>query len=82
MDLDAARRELYQVTPTRFTATRDAMATEARDAGDRELASSLKKLRKPSVGAWLANLLVREQSGDVERLVNLGAELRTPDRNR
>ena len=48
--------------------------------GQRELAASLKKLRKPSVGAWLANLLVAEQSSDVEQLVDLGAELRIPKR--
>ncbi len=56
------------------------MATEARDEGKRELASSLRKLRKPSVGAWLANLLVFEQRSDVEQLVQLGAELRSPRR--
>jgi hypothetical protein len=56
------------------------MAAEARQAGQPELASSLKRLRKPSVGAWLANLLVFEQSDDVERLVDLGAELRAPNR--
>jgi hypothetical protein len=81
MNLETATRELYRVAPARFTTTRDAMATAARDAGQRELASSLKKLRKPSVGAWLANLLVLEQSSDVEQLVDLGAKLRAPQRN-
>jgi hypothetical protein len=80
MDFEGASKELYRAAPFRFTATRDALATRAREAGDRELASSLKKLRKPSVGAWLANLLVLEQSVDVEHLVNLGAELRTQPR--
>jgi hypothetical protein len=56
------------------------MSDDARQAGQRDLASSLKKLRKPSVGAWLANLLVLEQSSDVQRLVDLGAELRAPKR--
>ena len=80
MDLERATEELYRVTPARFTSARDAMAAAARDAGQRELAASLKKLRKPSVGAWLANLLVSEQSSDVEHLVDLGAELRMPKR--
>jgi hypothetical protein len=78
MDLESSLQELYRVAPVRFTSTRDAMATEARDTGQKDLASSLKKLRKPSVGAWLANLLVLEQSRDVEQLVDLGAELRAP----
>lgn len=56
------------------------MAVEVRHAGHPELASSLKNLRKPSVGAWLANLLVLEQSSDVEHLVDLGMELRAPKR--
>jgi hypothetical protein len=80
MELDNATVELYRVAPVQFTAARDAMAVEARQAGQLELASSLKKLRKPSVGAWLANLLVLEQSSDVEHLVDLGAELRAPKR--
>ena len=78
MDLESATQELYGLTPTHFTAARDAKASEARQTGRPELASSLKKLRKPSVGAWLANLLVLEQSSDVERLINLGGELRAP----
>jgi hypothetical protein len=56
------------------------MAAEARQAGRPELASSLKKLRKPSVGAWLANVLVVEQASDVERLIRLGFQLREPKR--
>jgi hypothetical protein len=78
MELESATQELYGLAPARFTSARDAMAAEARQAGHPELASSLKKLRKPSVGAWLANLLVLEQTNDVERLVSLGAELRAP----
>ena len=78
MDLEGASQELYGLAPSEFTAARDAKASEARKAGCPELASSLKKLRKPSVGAWLANLLVLEQSRDVERLIDLGVELRAP----
>ncbi len=78
MDLESAGRELYGLAPSQFTAARDAKASEARQAGRPELASSLKKLRKPSVGAWLSNLLVLEQSSDVERLIDLGVELRAP----
>ncbi len=81
MDLERASHDLYRLAPTQFTAARDAKASKARQAGRPELASSLKKLRKPSVGAWLANVLVLEQSRDVERLIDLGVELRTPKRN-
>src|SRR5258708_4361550 len=80
MDLESAILELYRVAPALFTAARETLVAEARQAGDTELASSLKKLRKPSVGAWLANLLVFEQPSDVEHLLDLGAELRSPKR--
>lgn len=40
------------------------------------MASSLKALRKPTVGAWLANLLTRQRTKDIDRLIALGAELR------
>ena len=80
MELERATRDLYRTAPAEFTAARDVMAAEARQAGDSELASSLKKLRKPSVGAWLANLLVLEQASDVKRLIELGAQLRAPER--
>lgn len=79
MDLESTSQELYGLVPGEFTAARDAKASEARKAGRPELASSLKKLRKPSVGAWLANLLVAEQSREVERLIDLGDELRAPE---
>jgi hypothetical protein len=78
--LESSTRELYRLAPPHFTAARDTMVADARQAGDPELASSLKKLRKPSVGAWLANLLVLEQSKDVEHLVDLGVQLRAPKR--
>jgi hypothetical protein len=78
MDLKSESQELYRLAPSAFTAARDTKASEARKAGHPELASSLKKLRRPSVGAWLANLLVLEQRRDVERLITLGDQLRTP----
>ncbi len=77
MDLAGVSEELYGLNPAAFIAARDARVSEARQAGDRELANSLKKLRKPSTGAWLANKLSREQSLDVERLIGLGDALRS-----
>ena len=62
MEFDGTRRELYCVMPKEFTAARDAKVSEARGQGNSGLANSLKGLRKPSVGAWLANLLVRGTS--------------------
>lgn len=77
MDLAGVSEELYELNPAAFIAARDARVSEARQAGDRELADGLKKLRKPSTGAWLANKLSREHALDVERLIGLGDTLRS-----
>ena len=76
MDLATIAAELYGLPPKQFTAARDARATEARTAGDKDLATSLKQLRKPSVGAWMANMLVRRQPREIEQLIELGETLR------
>jgi len=78
MDLESTARELYGLTPAQFTAARNAKVSEARKAGSSDVAASLKELRKPSAGAWLANLLVRERSKEIENLIVLGDNLRTP----
>jgi hypothetical protein len=78
MDLESATDELYGVIPSEFTAARNAKVAEARKAGLGDVANALKKLRKPSAGAWLANLLVRERSHEIEGLIQLGDGLREP----
>lgn len=76
MDLPAIAEELYGLPLGEFTAARNARAAAVRDAGDRQLAQSVRKLRKPSTGASVTNLLVRERSREIERLIGLGAKLR------
>jgi hypothetical protein len=77
MKLSDVAHELYGLPVKEFTGTRDARASEARKAGDRDLADSVKRLRKPSTGAWIVNRLVREKPRDIERLINLGTTLRS-----
>lgn len=76
VDLDTIAHELYGLKPSEFTSTRDARAAEARREGDKALAADVKKLRRPTTGAWLANLLARERHDQVDRLLDLGASLR------
>ncbi|MFC9913129.1 hypothetical protein [Streptomyces sp. NPDC127197] len=76
MDLDAVADELYGLRPEDFVAARDARAAAARKAGDRALAEKIAGLRRPSLSAWASNLLVREQPGEVEPLLQLGEGLR------
>jgi hypothetical protein len=68
--------ELYALAPDEFTAARDAAARQARDAGDRELAATVKQWRRPPLGAWLVNRLVHAHPDEVDELLDLGASLR------
>ena len=71
-----AADELYALPPEEFTAARDERVKAARAAGDRKLAAALGRLRRPTVSAWVLNLLVRDQPEVGEQLVELGGELR------
>ncbi|MER8225110.1 hypothetical protein ABTZ58_31970 [Streptomyces sp. NPDC094143] len=76
MDLDAVADELYALRPEEFTSARASAVAAARTAGDRELATRIGALRKPSLAAWVSNLLVRSRPGEVEPLLRLGEGLR------
>jgi len=74
--LNAIADELYGLLPAEFVSARDRHVTEARHAGNPDLAAAVKKLRRPTSGAWLANMLVRERQADVRSLLELGATMR------
>ncbi|QCD61006.1 hypothetical protein [Streptomyces hawaiiensis] len=76
MDYDSVADELYALRPEEFTAARASAMASARTAGDRELAERIRALRKPSLAAWVSNLLVRGSPGEVEPLLRLGEGLR------
>ncbi|MER5837332.1 hypothetical protein ABT116_42870 [Streptomyces sp. NPDC002130] len=76
MDYDSVADELYALRPEEFTAARASAMATARTAGDRELAERIRTLRKPSLAAWVSNLLVRSSPGEVEPLLRLGEGLR------
>ncbi|MFG2356234.1 hypothetical protein [Streptomyces sp. NPDC048521] len=80
MDLDAVADELYVLRPEEFVAARDQRAQDARRSGDRALAKEIGALRRPSLAAWVSNLLVRRQPEEVQPLVGLGEELRRAHR--
>ncbi|HXW79877.1 MAG TPA: hypothetical protein VEJ84_10280, partial [Acidimicrobiales bacterium] len=80
MDLDRAAAELYALPPSRFTAGRDALVAEARQSGDKSGAEVIKMLKKPTLSAWLADLLARQRPEALDGLIALGASLRTAQR--
>jgi hypothetical protein len=73
---DPIADELYGLPVSEFTTARDREVAAARQAGDRALAAELKKLRRPTAGAWLTNQLVRRRGDDVTALLDLSSALR------
>lgn len=77
--LEAADR-LYGLTLPEFTPARDALAKELK-AGDKDLSARVKALKKPSLSAWVVNLLVRREPEQVEQVLSIGAALREAQAN-
>jgi hypothetical protein len=75
VDLDTAADELYASSPDDFIERRQQLVAEAKRAGDRELATQIGKLRRPTRSAWLINLLAREEADDITTLLELGTAL-------
>jgi hypothetical protein len=74
-DLEAIADDLYALPPDEFVPARDDQVAEARKAGDRELARAVGRLRRPTRAAWLANLLARHRTEQLDGLVALARTL-------
>lgn len=74
-------RRLYEAPPDGFVAARDEAVAAARAAGDRDTAKAIAGLRKPTVAAWLVNLLALRRPELVDDLVELAAALRSAQRD-
>ncbi|HEX6969926.1 MAG TPA: hypothetical protein VF174_14100 [Micromonosporaceae bacterium] len=72
---------LYRTPPDGFTAARDEAVAAARRSGDPALAREIAKLRKPTVAAWLVNLLALRRPDLVADLVDLAGQLRAAQRD-
>lgn len=59
---------LYAGPLTEFISARDALAKELRAAGDREAASAVKSLRKPSRAAWALNRVAHQEPDSLTAL--------------
>lgn len=81
MTLDDVAAELYALPPEEFTAARGEAVAAARKAGDRELAGQIGGLRRPTVGAWLVNLLAHQRPDLIAELLTLGEAMRAAQRN-
>lgn len=81
MDLDSAAEELYGVPADEFAEHRTRLAAQAKAAGDKALAASIAKLRKPVLAAALVNELVRAEPAELQELTELGEQMRNAHRN-
>jgi hypothetical protein len=70
---------LYALPLGDFTPARDALVKEHKD--DKELAARIKALRKPSLAAWVVNLLVRRDAAQVDQVLQVGTALREAQAN-
>ncbi len=74
--LSDAADELYGADPAGFVARRTELVKQARAAKDRDLATQIGALRRPTVGAWYVNVLARSSATELDSLLDLGATMR------
>jgi hypothetical protein len=72
---------LYAAPPDGFVAARAEAVAAARRSGDKDLAKRIAALKKPTVAAWLVNLLAWRSPELLDELVELAAALRTAQRD-
>lgn len=77
MDLETVASDLYALTPEEFTSARSARVKEAKAAGDSDLAKAVGALTKPTIAAWVVNLLVRHSPEQIDQVLTLGVSLRS-----
>jgi hypothetical protein len=66
---------LYTVPLEQFTAARNDLAVRLEAAGNKEAATRVKRLKKPSISAWATNQLARTREVDLARLLKAGEVL-------
>ncbi|MBE7192499.1 MAG: hypothetical protein INR66_08420, partial [Gordonia polyisoprenivorans] len=80
LDFDEVADELYGLPPGDFTGRRNALARQARGAGDRDLAATIAALRRPTQSAWLLNQWIRRYPDGADEITELAAALRDAQR--
>lgn len=69
---------LYSLPLEDFTAERNALAKELKEAGDKDAAASVKKLAKPTLSAWVVNQLARREPELMQELISIQDRLADP----
>ncbi len=63
-------RRLFEVPPAEFTATRNALVRELRDAGKADEAKEVAAVRKPPATLWIANQLGPRRRAEMQALID------------
>jgi hypothetical protein len=74
--VDEIADELYMLQPAEFTPRRDEHVRDLRAHGERDRSAQVAALRKPSISAWMVNMLTRSHREEIDALLGLGADLR------
>jgi DNA repair exonuclease SbcCD ATPase subunit len=75
----AAADQLYAADPAEFTDQRADLAAQARADGDKAAARAIGALRRPTRAAWVVNRLARADPAAVNRITELGDQLRAAE---
>lgn len=75
-DLERELDALYDLPLDEFTKARNSLASRLRKAHQADAADTVKALKKPTVAAWAANRLARDEQKKVRELLDAGEELR------
>lgn len=76
MDFEEAADALYAASAADFIATRNELAKQLKADGDQVGSTRLKAMRKPTVAAWVTNLVARALPDELDDLLALGDEFR------
>lgn len=76
MNVLEVAQELYGLLPADFTVARTEAEKAAKGAGDKSAATQIKALRRPSIGAWAVNMLVRCEADQIDQVLGIAASLR------
>ncbi|RZU14048.1 hypothetical protein EV645_4909 [Kribbella rubisoli] len=76
MDFEEAADALYATPAADFIATRNELAKQLKADGDPVGSTRLKAMRKPTVAAWVTNLVARKAPDELDDLLALGDEFR------
>jgi hypothetical protein len=76
VDFEEAADALYAAPAADFIATRNELAKQLKADGDQLGSTRLKAMRKPTVAAWVTNLVARTLPDELDDLLALGDEFR------